>query len=40
MKASLLPNHELRSFKVKDRLGRLLHFGPENNALQGEIIAF
>jgi hypothetical protein len=40
MKASLLPNHELRSFKVKDRLGRLLHFGQENNALQGEIIAF
>jgi hypothetical protein len=24
---------------VKDTLGRLLHFGPENNALQGEIIA-
>jgi hypothetical protein len=39
MKASLLPNRELRSFKVKDTPGRLLHFGPENNALQGEIIA-
>jgi hypothetical protein len=24
---------------VKDTLGRLLHFGAENNALQGEIIA-
>jgi hypothetical protein len=24
---------------VKVTLGRLLHFGPENNALQGEIIA-
>jgi hypothetical protein len=23
---------------VKDTLGRLLHFGAENNALQGEII--
>jgi hypothetical protein len=22
-----------------DTLGRLVHFGPENNALQGEIIA-
>jgi hypothetical protein len=24
---------------VKSTFGRLLHFGPENNALQGEIIA-
>jgi hypothetical protein len=32
-KACLLPNHKLRSFKVKDTLGRMLHFGPEKNAL-------
>jgi hypothetical protein len=30
--SSLLPNQKLCSFKVKDTLGRLLHFGPENNA--------
>jgi hypothetical protein len=39
MKACLLPNHKIRSFKVKDTVGRLEHFGPENNALKGEIIA-
>jgi hypothetical protein len=39
MKASLLPNRKLCSFKVKDALGRPMHFGPKNKSSQGEIIA-